>query len=258
MSTVLEERREGTLLLTLDRPDRLNAVSEDLYERLIDGLARAEADRAVRAAVITGSGRAFCVGADLKTHGEGARADAARRHYVELGQRAAKAVMTSRLPVVAAVNGHAIGAGLELALACDLAVVAGDAKLRFPEIGLGTFVGGGVTHTLRARAGDATARELLLLCPFFSGERAVELGIFTEARPAAEVLARGLELAAEVGGKAPQSVARLKRLLAPPAAALDELLAAEATALLECMATSDWREGVEAFAERREPRFTGD
>ncbi|MCA8947880.1 MAG: enoyl-CoA hydratase/isomerase family protein [Planctomycetes bacterium] len=258
MPTVLEERRGSTLVLTLNRPERLNAVSEEVYGELLAAVARAEAEPEVRALVLTGAGRAFCVGADLKAHGEDARAEAARRHYVELGQDAAKTLLGSRLPVIAAINGHAIGAGLELALACDLAVVAGDAKLRFPEIGLGTFVGGGVTHTLPARVGLAAARELLLLCEFFSGERAVELGVFREARAADEVLPRALELAAEVGAKAPQSVAHLKRLLVPTVRSFDETLAAEAEALLHCMTTADWREGVAAFAERRPPRFTGD
>jgi len=271
MATVLEERRDTVLVLTLNRPDRLNAVSEELYGELLAALERAESDRSLRAVVITGAGRAFCVGADLKNHaesghaesaesesGEGEPAADARSHYVELGQRTAKALLSSRLPIVAAINGHAIGAGLELALACDLTVAAEDAKLRFPEIGLGTFVGGGVTQTLTARVGLATAKQLLLLCPFFSGKRAVELGILNEARPAEQVLARGVELAGEVGAMAPKSVAKMKQLLMPGAHSLDEALAAESRALLDCMDTADWREGVMAFAEKRQPRFTGD
>lgn len=254
---VREERQGELLVLTLNRPDRLNAVSEELYEQLLAAVAAAEDDPSLRAVVVTGAGRGFCVGADLKLHGEGERQDEARRHYVDLGQRAAKALLTSRLPIVAAINGHAIGAGLELALACDLAVVADSAKLRFPEIGLGTFVGGGVTFTLPARVGLATARDLLLRCPFFLGDRAVELGICQEVRPAAEVLPRALELAKEVAAQAPRSVAHLKRLLLPAADRLDAMLAAEAAALLDCMTTADWREGVAAFAEKRAPRYEG-
>ncbi|MCR9243676.1 MAG: enoyl-CoA hydratase/isomerase family protein [bacterium] len=258
MPTVLEARHDRVLVLTLNRPDRLNAVSEELYERLLAALAGAAADSALRAVVITGAERAFCVGADLKTHGEDARADDARRAYVELGQRAANAIVSSRLPVIAAINGHAIGAGLELALACDLGVVASAAKLRFPELGLGTFVGGGVTATLPARVGLATARDLLLRCPFFSGDRAVELGLFGTARPANEVLDHALAIADEVASKAPRSVAHLKQLLRPVPRTFDETLAAEAAALLDCMGTADWREGVAAFAERREPQFRGE
>ncbi|MCA8977282.1 MAG: enoyl-CoA hydratase/isomerase family protein [Planctomycetes bacterium] len=258
MAAILEERSGTTLVLTLNRPERLNAVSEELYGELLDALARAEADRQLRAVVVTGAGRGFCVGADLKGHRDGEREDEARRRYVDLGQSAAKALLGSRLPVIAAINGHAIGAGLELALACDLSVVAAEAKLRFPELGLGTFVGGGVTLTLPARVGMARARELLLLCPFFLGGRAVELGLCNEVRTAAEVLPRALELAAAVGQQAPQSIARMKRLLRPEPRRLDQALADEAEALLHCMQTRDWREGIDAFAERRQPHFTGD
>jgi enoyl-CoA hydratase len=258
MPAVLEERRDATLVLTLHRPERLNAVSEELYEHLLNAIARAEQDRSLRAIVLTGAGRAFCVGADLHGHRTTEREDDARRRYIALGQRTAKAILDSRLPVIAAVNGHAIGAGLELALACDLSVVAAAAKLRFPELALGTFVGGAVTLTLPARVGLARARELLLLCPFLDGERAQALGLANECRPAAEVLPRALELAAAVGQQAPRSVALMKRLLSPGARALDAVLDAEGEALFQCMHTSDWREGIAAFAEKRPPRFTGD
>lgn len=258
MPNVLEERRDATLVLTLNRPERLNAVSEELYEQLLAALARAEADRTVRAIVITGAERAFCVGADLKGHRDDDREQTARRHYIALGQRAARALLGSRLPIIAAINGHAIGAGLELALACDLSVVAIEAKLRFPELALGTFVGGGVTLTLPNRVGMARARELLLLCPFLQGERAVELGLCNEVCPSADVLPRALELATAVAQQAPQSIARMKRLLLPAARLLDAALDAEALALFECMQTNDWREGLEAFAARRPPQFHGD
>ena len=121
----LQVRRDGALAtLTLQRPDRLNAVTEILYRELIDALAGAGADRDVRAIVVTGAGRAFCVGADLKNHGEGAPDEPTKRRYAQLGQDAAAAIMRCEKVVVGAVNGHAIGAGLELALACDLPGVA--------------------------------------------------------------------------------------------------------------------------------------
>lgn len=259
MADLLEERRGAVLLLTLHRPDRLNAVTETLYGDLLASLDRADADRAVRAIVLTGAGRAFCVGADLKGHGEVERDDAARRRYIDLGQRAAQAILTHRCPIVASVNGPAIGAGLELALACDLSVVASDAKLRLPEFGLGTFVGGGVLATLPARVGVTRARELLLLGRFFSGADAVAHGVCNEHRPAGDVLPQALALADELATKAPRSLELGKRLLQQLAGQpLASVLAAEAEALLACMQTKDWREGIDAFATRRQPRFTGD
>jgi len=258
MAELLEERRGAVAVLTLHRPDRLNAVNEALYTQLIDAQERLAADRSVRALVLTGSGRAFCVGADLVGHKQTQRIDDARRHYIELGQRAARLLLTNRLPVVAAINGHAIGAGLELALACDLSVVAQDAKLRFPEFGLGTFVGGGATRTLVQRVGNTRARELLLLGRFFRGEDAVAFGVCNQAAPAAEVLPTALALAEELAAKAPRSLAFAKQLLAPASRSLDDVLAAEADALFACMQTTDWQEGIDAFAERRTPNFTGD
>jgi enoyl-CoA hydratase len=256
---VITERRGPIVQLTLNRPARLNAVDEPLYTALLQAIAGADADRGVRALVLTGAGRAFCVGADLKGHADHERDAAARRHYVDLGQRAAAAVMTCRCPVIAAVNGHAIGAGLELALACDLSVVAAEAKLRFPELGLGTMVAGGTTSTLPQRVGATKARELLLLGEFFSGSDAQQLGICNRAVAAADVLPQALAWAQALVRKAPRSVAQCKLLLRQHhGAALDAVLAGEAAALLAGMETRDWREGVDAFAARRDPEFTGD
>lgn len=256
---LLTERRGSVALLTLQRPERLNAVNEAMYEALLVALAGIQQDVDVRAVVLTGSGRAFCVGADLKGHADSGRDAAARTHYVQLGQQVAQAVMECRCPVIGAVNGHAIGAGLELALACDLTVVANAAKLRFPEFGLGTFVGGGVTWTLPRRIGLTRARELLLLGRFFLGEDAVRWGLCNEAAPPEMVLERALSWAEEVAHKAPLSLALGKRVLrASVEGSLTDALASEAAALLSCMQTRDWQEGIDAFAAGRQPEFRGE
>lgn len=255
---IVGERLGSTLLLRLNRPDRLNAVSPDLYAGLVDALAEADADDGIRAIVITGTGRAFCVGADLKSHAESSREADAREQYVDLAQSANRALQRARSPVVAAVNGHAVGAGLELALSADFIVAAREAKLRLPEVGLGTFFGGGVTARLPARVGIGQARALMLLGRFVTGEEAERMGLADEAWPADDVLRRALDLAAELADKAPIPM-RLARGLLARASELtdDELLEAEAEALLECMDTQDWREGVRAFAEKRAPTFEG-
>lgn len=255
---IVRERSGTTLLLRLNRPDRLNAVSPELYAGLVDAIAEADADDGVRAIVVTGSGRAFCVGADLKSHAEDGPAAESRQRYVDLAQNANRALQNARAPVVAAVNGHAIGAGLELALSADFIVAAREAKLRLPEVGLGTFFGGGVTARLPARVGIGRARSLMLLGRFVTGEEAERTGLADEAWPAGEVLPRALDLASELAEKAPVSMRLARELLAQaPRLTHDELLQAEAEALLECMATQDWREGVRAFAEKRTPSFEG-
>jgi enoyl-CoA hydratase len=258
MAELLVASAAGIVTLTMNRPEALNAVTEALYEALIAELGKAHADRAVRAVVLTGAGRAFCVGADLKRHGEGERSEQQKLAYAQRGQDAAAAIMQCDKPVIGAINGHAIGAGLELALACDLTVVAVGAKLRFPELGLGTFVGGGTTFTLVERVGVTRAKELLLLGRFFTGGDAAAWGLCNEAAPADDVPVRAMSMAVEVAAKAPASVAFCKRQLRLVRdRTVDEALAAEAQALASCMGTRDWQEGIDAFRERREPRFTG-
>lgn len=253
------ELRGAIALLTLDRPERLNAVNLPLYESLRQTVEEMDEDATIRALVLTGAGRAFCVGADLKAHGSEEPTLAQRRAYVGAAQRANRALQLCGKPVVAAVTGHAVGAGLELALSSDYVVVAEEAKLRFPELALGTFVGGGTVYTLAERIGLLRAKELLLLAEFFTASAAVEWGLANKVVPAVRVLEHALEIAERMARRAPVSIRHAKRLLNAsrelPAA---RLLRLEARALLTCMQTRDWAEGVRAFAEKREPEFAGE
>lgn len=253
-------RREGSaLVLTLHRPERLNAVSLPLYRRLLEELEGAAADPAVRCVVLTGSGRAFCVGADLKAHGEGPPTGAERKRYVAAAQEVNRRIQLGPVPVVAAVNGHAIGGGLEMALSADFMVVAEDAKLRFPELLLGTFVGGGTVYTLTERVGTLKARELVYLGDFFRGREAAEWGVAWKAVPTDAVLPTALELAGRLAERAPRSLAWAKRLVGPAGTlSRDRALALEGRALEEVFGTRDWQEGLDAFREERAPRFTGE
>jgi len=255
---VRTERRGPITVIVLSRPGRLNAVSLELYRQLIGAVALANADESVRVLVLTGEGRAFCAGADLKAHAEGPLPPRQRHRYARTAQRACLALQRSAKPVVAAVNGAAVGAGLELALSCDLIVAASDAKLRLPELGLGTFVGGGVTQTLPERVSMTRARELLLLGEFFSGEQAAAMHLVNWSVPADQVLATAIAVAERVAAKAPIPV-RLARQLLRRNRRLGRraAMAAEARALERCMASEDWLEGVVAFREKRAPRYHG-
>lgn len=243
----------------LHRPERMNAVSLPLYQALEKALRSIADDRSVRAAVLTGSGRAFCVGADLQAHGSAELSAEQRQAYVAAAQRVNRRIQTLPKPIVAAVNGHAIGAGLELALSCDVIVVAADAKLRLPELSLGTFVGGGVMYTLAQRVGVAKARELIMLGEFVLGDDAAAMGLANRSVPAEETLDTSKQIAVALAAKAPISMALAKELL-DKAQHLDpdRVLELETEALLKCMGTHDWREGVQAFKEKREPDFSGD
>ncbi|MDX1578921.1 MAG: enoyl-CoA hydratase/isomerase family protein, partial [Gemmatimonadota bacterium] len=242
MSPPLVSESDGPLrTLRLDRPERLNAVSLPLYRALeseLDAIARSTE---VRAVILTGTGRAFCAGADLVAYGEREPTLEERREYIETGQRVYRAIQTLPQPVVAAVNGHAIGAGIELALSCDFVIVAEGAKLRLPEVTLGTFIGGGTSYTLRRRVGYARAAELVLLGDFFSGRDAEAWGLANESAPASRVLERARALGARLAKNAPISMRLAKRLL-DRAGHLEpeEAMRLEAEALFACMASEDW------------------
>ena len=245
--------------LVLDRPERLNAVSLPMYRALGNSLAAIADDADVRAVILTGAGRAFCAGADVKAYAEAAPSAEERRAYLDAGEAANRALQVLPQPVVAAVNGHAVGAGLELALSCDLIVVLAAARLRFPEVALGTFIGGGASHTLSRRVGLARAADLVLTARFFSGTEAVEMGLANAvADTADEVVAEAGRMAAALARHAPISMRLAKRALRGAAAAdRDAALAFERDALAECMASQDWVEGVRALAEGREPEYRG-
>jgi enoyl-CoA hydratase len=255
---VIVERRDAAVWLTLNRPDRLNAVSQPMYEQLVSAVRDAESDDGVRVLVVTGAGRAFCAGADLKAHEAAERTDRERRDYGRAAQRANLALQRGRKPVIAAVNGPAIGAGLELALSCDFILVASDAKLRFPELALGTFVGGGVTYTLPERVGMARAKELLLLGDFFTGEQAVAIGLANRAAPAERIVELAEALAERLARQAPIPMGHAKRQLRRAhRLGRRQVMAAEARALAECMGTQDWKEGIVAQREKRAPEYQG-
>ena len=242
--------------LTLTRPDRLNAVTAELYGAIRGSLTKASADEA-RAVVLEGEGRAFCVGADMKNHDETERTAEEKRRYAWAAQHACRRVQLHEQPVVAKVQGYAIGAGAELALSADLVVMGANAEIRFPETSIGTFVGGGVTYTLPQRVGLATAKRLLLTAATVDAEAAVDMGLVDHVSPSEELDDAVTQLATEISENAPIPVAKVKELLNRWPVDPSVAMTAEVEALLACMESRDWREGVDAFAEEREPDFEG-
>lgn len=254
---LLSERHGFALTLTFNRPDRLNAVSSGMYHDLIEALESVEIGGDLRVVVLRGSGRAFCVGADLKAHEEG-QSPEQRREYVDLGQRACLAIQQCPVPVVAVVHGYALGAGAEMAMSADFVIAAEDAQLGFPELQLGTFFGGGITSEMVRLLGLARARGLLFLGERFTGEQAAEWGLILRSVSQAGIEEAVGSLVGRLSALAPVSVAHAKRVLANShRLPMDEVMRIEAETLLECMETDDWTEGIRAFAEKRVPRFEG-
>ena len=240
------------LRVRLNRPDRLNAVSEELYADFEAALERAAGQTDVGAVLLTAEGRAFCAGADLKAHADRARTPAERRAYVWAGQRVCRFLQQLPQPVVAGVQGYAIGAGAEIALSCDVVVAASDLQLRLPEVGLGTFVGGGISQRLPLLVGQLRAKQILLLGRPVSGEEAATWGLATEAVAPDEVERRAAELAEYLAAQPERSLRMAKSALNRAGSlAPDEALTQEAEALLELMGTADWERGVQGFAGDR-------
>ncbi|MBP6422735.1 MAG: enoyl-CoA hydratase/isomerase family protein [Propionivibrio sp.] len=256
-ATVLYQSNDGIAEIRLNRPQRLNAVTQQLYDDLNAALGRAEADGEVRVVLLTGEGRAFCVGADLKEHKAG-RTAYDRRQYLHGEQIVCKRLMQLSKPVVAAVNGFALGAGAEMAIASDFVLMAASAQIGLPEISIGTFLGGGVTYLLPRLVGLAKARELVFLGERINGEEAVRIGLANRALPDEGFLEAAREFAGRIASKAPLSMQLAKKQLnAAAESTLDAALTAELEGMMFVGTTQDWQEGIDAFAEKRSPIFKG-
>ena len=253
---ILVERADGVATVTLNRPAALNALTISMKERLLDTLRGLGHDRAVRAVVLTGAGRAFCAGQDLK---ERLAPDPAPFDE-ELGLRYNPIVRALRdlpQPVIAAVNGVAAGAGASLAFACDLRIAAEGASfvLAFGRIGL--VPDSGATWTLPRLVGAARAAEIALLGDPVSAAEAFRIGLVTRVVPADALAAEAVAMAGRIAGLAPGATTATKRLLAAAFERdLDAALDAEAEAQAAAGGHRDHAEGLAAFVEKRPPRFS--
>jgi enoyl-CoA hydratase len=257
--TILYDVRDQVAEIRFNRPERLNAVVSQLYDELHVALDLAERDRDVRVVLLTGEGRAFCVGADLKEHKSGKRSAFDRHQYLKTGQLACRRIQDIAKPVVAAVNGYALGAGPEMAIASDFLVMAASARIGLPEVSIGTFIGGGVTFILPRLVGLAKARELVFLGERVDGTEAVRIGLAARVFPDEHFIAQARAFAQELASKAPFSMTLAKtQLNGSPEATLASALTAELEGMTFCMTTRDWQEGVDAFDERRLPVFKGE
>lgn len=255
---VREEREDDVVTWTLDRPDALNALDRPLLEALGRAAAAAHGDRSLRCAILTGAGdKAFSAGADLKER-RGMTLDETRA-FVRLISGTFDAVARLPFPTVAAVNGVAFGGGLELALACDLRVVADTARLGLLETSVGIMPGAGGTQRLPRLVGLARAKELIFTARRLDAAEALALGLANRVVPAAQVLAAARSLARDIAANAPIAVRQSKHAID---AGLDVGLAAgleiEQRAYERLLGTQDRLEGLLAFEAKRPPRYRGE
>lgn len=252
------ERLDGIEVWTIEGEARRNALSRAMIGELIENLGRIRDDRSLRCVVITGQGaKAFCAGADLK---ERASMSAEDVHQFHESLRAAfRGIESAPQAFVAALNGAALGGGLELALACDLRVAAEGVEMGLPEVGLGIIPGGGGTVRLPRAIGVARAKDLILTGRRVGAAEALAMGLVARVAPPGALREVALEVAGLVARNAPVSIRQAKRAIDGALHLdLDAALAFETGMYQDCLATRDRVEALRAFAEKRKPIFTGE
>ena len=265
---LLETFHDGVTTLTMNRPEARNALSGEMQTALAEALPRLAADRAVRVIVLTGSGGAFCAGGDVKGFAaRNAAADAkggshfdmeARVHGLRVAMDVSRILADAPKPTLAVIPGAAAGAGLSLALACDIRVAAADAKLTtaFSKVGLAGDYGG--SYFLTQLVGAAKARELYFTGDVILGEEAARLGIVNEAVPAAELPAAAERWVRRLASLPTVAVGYMKRNLNAAAhSTLAEVLDLEAMHMVRTFMTDDHKAATAAFVEKRPPVFQG-
>lgn len=257
MSTVLSETSDGVAVLTLHNPERRNAYTRQMGRALGEAYRAADEDDAVRAIVVTGTPPAFCAGADMTAAGSTFDAPADDGFTAS---PISPAAFDLRTPVIAAVNGHAIGIGLTIAMQADLRILAEDAKYAIPQVRRGMMPDAMAHWTVPRIAGSAVAADVLITGRTFDGREALGMGLASRSLPAERVLPAAMGVAADIAAHvSPLSAALTKRLLWDALRhgySPERVAERETEGHLRVMGTEDAREGGASFVERRAPRFT--
>ena len=255
MSELLREQvGEGVVLLRINRPERMNALSMSVRESLAEEFNAMAADEATRCVVITGDEKAFAAGADVGELAERKPIDDA----FAKSRTAWLAMEKFPKPIIAAINGFALGGGCELAMHCDIIIAGEGAKLGQPEVKLGIMPGAGGTQRFLRVTGKFSAMRWLLTGDMMSAAEALRVGLVSEVVPDAEVLSHSLALAAKIAKLAPLAVEAIKEVVLMGAdAPLSTALILERKAFQLLFASEDRTEGISAFQERRKPTFKG-
>ena len=263
MSELLkQELNNGLLTLTMNRPERNNALNQEMLIDLVNATAAAAENPEVRAVLLTGAGGYFCVGGDVKAmnEGQGRELSLGERHYgLRDRMNVSRLLHEMPKPTIAAIEGAAAGAGLSMALACDFRICADDAKITtaFAKVGLSGDFGG--TYFISQIVGAAKARELYLLSPKLSGSEAAAIGLATKAVAAQSVQEEARKFAMELANGPTITLGKIKQNLnlAESGGSLVECFDQEARNHTQCTLTDDHKEAAAAFVEKRKPKFKG-
>ncbi len=244
-------KTHATATITLNRPQALNAMNQKLWIDLKKALVEAQNDSNVRAVIITGSGRAFSAGADLKESKQ--RSLEQYRTYLEGLQETSRRIIRFEKPTIAAINGYALGSGYELALACDIRIAAEDAQIGSPEARVNSSVTGGAFRLLQDLVGPGKAKELLFTAENIDGREAARIGLVNKAVPADQLLDEAKAMAAKIAANSPFSIKMIKKGLqmAQGEASLEALMDFEVEACLACVSTKERQDSLDNFAQRK-------
>lgn len=254
---VVTERRGAALWLRINRPEAMNSLNDEVMQGLRTGLDRAAADDAIRCVVLTGTGRAFCAGADLNLVRDSSDGEAFGHFLSQLGDLLNRLESFSK-PVVAAVNGLAVAGGLETVLCCDLVIAAASARLGDAHANYGLLPGGGSTVRLARKVGPTRAKYLLFTGAFLSASELEHFGLVNAVVPDAQLESAVSELVETLAVKSPLGLARMKQLVDDSLEQPVRIgLRMEQTAAVLHQHSADMQEGLLAFQEKRQPVFTG-
>jgi len=247
-SAVLTERRGRVMVITLNRPEAMNAINGALSEGLRSAVEDLDSDSGLTAGVLTGAGKGFCSGMDLKAFSRGE----------DIGPMLEFVQNGATKPLVGAIEGFALAGGLELALSCDLLVAARGAKLGIPEVGVGLFAAGAGLFRLPGRVGYGTAMEMAITGDPITAEEAADHGLVSRLTEPGGALGEALALAERIARNAPLAVAASKQLIrASQGATEEELWKIQRPHMATVWKSDDAKEGPRAFAEKRPPEWTG-
>ncbi|HLH95194.1 MAG TPA: enoyl-CoA hydratase-related protein [Xanthobacteraceae bacterium] len=258
MSSLLITREGGVASVTLNRPEKRNAIDDATRDALADAFASFDADSAIRVVILTGAGSAFCAGVDLTTPGNVVAGSTIAASPIPTRPRLTAPLDAFGKPVIAALNGVAVGGGLEMALACDIRIAAVGAKFGLTEARIGSLPGSGGTQRLVGAVGRAFAAQMLFTGELVTAEQALAAGLISEVHPPEALIERAQALAKAIAENAPLSLLAIKKALR---AATDLPLAAgfelERSLYGLLTMTEDREEGRKAFREKRKPNFQG-
>jgi enoyl-CoA hydratase len=248
--TVVYEKKDQVAIITLNRPKVLNAMNKQLWLELDAGFQKAGEDEQIKAVIVTGIGRAFSTGADLKDSKD--RTPAQYRDYLSNLQEISRKILRFPKPTIAAVNGYALGSGYELALACDLRVAAKGATFGSPEAKVSSSVTGGAMRLLPNLVGPAKAKELLYTSRYIKGQEAFDIGLVNYVTPDEDLMDRAFELAREIIPNSGFSIALIKKGIDMAGeVSMEALMDYELEACLACVFAPERQEALQDFSERK-------